>query len=149
MTGDGLRLRFQQDDDGTGELHASVRSQGFSGQGSAWFGAEQLERFASALAAYPLTEEARAGLAGGYWRDNRLEQVHLAISAYPLDSAGHIGVRVRVATTVSPSDRPQSQHVTEVELQTTYHELELFSRQLREHLAGEREDAVLRADTRT
>ncbi|WNG62277.1 hypothetical protein F0U59_51950 [Archangium gephyra] len=149
MAGDGLRLWFEKDDDGTGELHANVRSQGFSGQGSAWFGEERLERFASALAAFPLTEEARTGIAGGYWKDGRVEQVHVAISAYQIDQAGHIGVRVRVATTVGPFDRPLSQHMTEAELQTTYHELELFSRQLREHLAGEREDAVLRADTRT
>ncbi|OJT17347.1 hypothetical protein BO221_45320 [Archangium sp. Cb G35] len=149
MAGDGLRLRFEPDDDGTGELHASVGSQGFSGQGSAWFGAERLERFATALAAYPLTEEARTGIAGGYYKDNRLEQVHVAISAYQLDQAGHIGVRVRVATTVGPFERPQSQHMTEVEIQTTYHALELFSREFLEHLAGEREDAVLQADTRT
>ncbi|HEX5751192.1 MAG TPA: hypothetical protein VFZ09_33520 [Archangium sp.] len=149
MKDDGLRLAFEPDDDGTGKLHASVRSQGFSGQGSAWFGTEQLERFASALAAFPLAEEARTGLAGGYWRNDRLEQIHLAISAYQVDAAGHIGVRVRVATTVSPSERPQSQHMTEVELQTTYHELECFSRELREHLAGEREDAFLRADAWT
>ena len=146
MTGDGLRLRFQRDDDGTGELHASVRSQGFSGHGSAWVGAAQLERFASALATYPLTEEARSGLAAGYWRDDRLEQVHVGLSAYPFDSAGHIGVRVLVATPLGPSDRPLSRHVTEVELQTTYHELESFSRELRELLAGEREEAILQAD---
>ncbi|HYO71339.1 MAG TPA: hypothetical protein VEU33_35200 [Archangium sp.] len=149
MAGDGLRLGFDRDDDGTGELHVSVRSQGFSGHGSAWFGADQLERFASALAAYPLTEEARTGLAGGQWNGDRLEQVHLAISAYQIDHAGHIGVRVRVATAVSHSERPLSQHVAEVELQTTYHELQSFSRQLREHLAGQREDAILRADVWT
>ncbi|HEY0093995.1 MAG TPA: hypothetical protein VGB96_06710, partial [Archangium sp.] len=100
-------------------------------------------------AAYPLTEEARTGLAGGYWKDDRLEQIHVGISAYPIDPAGHLGVRVRVATAAGPSERPASQHVTEVELQTTYHELESFSRQLRELLAGEREDAVLRSDMRT
>jgi hypothetical protein len=149
MAGDGLTLCFEPDDDGTGELHVSVRSQGFSGEGSAWFGAERLERFAAALAAYPLTEEARTGLAGGYYKDNRLDEVHVAISAYQIDSAGHLGVRVRVATTVGVSARPQSQHVAEVELQTTYQELERFSREFLEHLAGQREDAVLRGDTRT
>jgi hypothetical protein len=149
MTDDGLRLRFAMDEDGTGALQASVRSQGFSGHGSAWFGVAQLERFASALAAYPLTEEARTGLAGGYWKDDRLEQVHVGLSAYPLGPTGHLGVRVRVATALGPSERPESQHVTEVELQTTYHELERFSGELRELLAGEREEAVLRPDART
>ncbi|WP_375769144.1 hypothetical protein NR798_47005 [Archangium gephyra] len=149
MAGDGLRLHFDFDDDGTGELQASVRSQGFSGYGSAWFSTAQLERFASALAAFPLTEEARKGLAGGYWKDGQLVEAHLGLSAYQIDHAGHIGVRVRVATPIGVAARPLSQHVAEVELQTTYHELESFSRELREHLAGEREEAVLNSDLRT
>ena len=146
---DGLRLRIHLDDDGTAELEAAVQSRGYRGIGSAWFNLAELSAFADALEAFPLTEEARCGLAGGYWSTSRrgeLEQVHLAISAYPIDAAGHLAVQVRVAAPLQAYDRPSARHAAEVELRTTYADLERFARAFRSLIAGERDEAFLAAD---
>lgn len=147
MTGDGVSLTFFLEDDSTGELHVTVRSKGFSGRSSAWFAVDELRAFASALAAFPVGEDASRGIAGGYFaRTGGLEQVHVAISVLPTDGRGTLGARVRVAT---PSPGAIAGHVAEVEFKTTYGALASFSAQLSRLGEGRVSEAALLADDAT
>src|SRR5262245_17985713 len=101
MSEDYLRLRFDDDGDGTGKLHARAEAHGFAGEGAAHFAIPRPQAFASSLLAFPLPAEPPASLAGGFWDKGKaktLEQEHLAITAYPIDKTRRIGVQVRMAT---------------------------------------------------
>jgi hypothetical protein len=129
-----LRLRF---DNEVGELFARAQADGFSGEGSAYFNIDEIEKFAIALGAFPLRSPAISG--GFLERDGagNLKE-HLGISLYAIDSRGHIRVQVRMSTTEHPGDtRPESRHAATVEIMTTYEPLSKFSRQLRALLRGD------------
>ncbi|MFD2453364.1 hypothetical protein [Ideonella paludis] len=65
---DALRLQFERDTDGTGELFAGIHSSGFAGSGSAWFLETELLELAKKLAvAFPLPDDAPLGMHGGFW----------------------------------------------------------------------------------
>jgi hypothetical protein len=142
-----LRVRFSDDGDGTGELNAYASSGCFSGTGRAYFHTGEVEEFASALAAFPITNDARPRIAGGYLRKTggpgELSQEHLGITVYPINSRGYIGIQVRMATTFCEGDRPESRESATVELVTTHIPLARFSRELIEVLRGSAEEAVL------
>ncbi len=142
--GHELRLRFRSDDDGTGELTVRVCSNGFAGAGSAWFGTEQLERFAATLGADPLPVPG-PGLAGGFFNtaDGRLDQEHVGIDVYSVGRRGEVGVQVRLMTALWPDDRPESRHAVRVELLTLHERLRRFSEDLQAVVAGNAAEAVL------
>jgi hypothetical protein len=66
------------------------------------------EEFADLIAAFPLPSK-KCSIAGGFWKDDNLDQEHLAIDVYPVDLRGHIGVQVRIATELWKESRPESQ----------------------------------------
>jgi hypothetical protein len=143
VTGSYLRLRFDDDGDGTGNL-PRAEANGFAGESAAYFGKGQLEDFATALAAFPLV--GRPTVVGGF-RDKvvqgRMEQEHLAIECYPFDAKGNLGLRVRMATELWTPSRPESQHMVALEIRTTYESLRYFSRRLQMLVRGETEEARL------
>lgn len=148
MKGSLLRLRFDDDGDGSGKLIARAEADGFAGEGGAYFNIAEIERFATALGAFPLPhDDERLSIAGGFWSQERrdhLEQEHLGISVYPADARrGYIGIQVRMATELSRGSRPQSRKSATVEVVTTYEPLSRFGKDLREVLAGKLKEAVL------
>jgi hypothetical protein len=151
MAGGYLRLRFQDDGDGTGELRVLAEAEGFSGQGAAYFNIGELEEFAKALAVFPLPlEDKRRSIAGGFWSEERrgeLDQEHLGISVYPADARrGYIGIQVRMATPAWQGTRPQSKEHVVVEIVTTYQPLSQFSRDLLAVLNGSIKEALLEGE---
>lgn len=146
---DSLRARFDDDQDGTGKLLVRVSAGGFSGEGGAYFVVGKLEDFAEALSVFPLSNERRPSIAGGFWSKElrgTLDQEHLAIQAYPVGLRGQIGVQVRMATELWGDERPESQNAVRVELLTTYERLARFARELKSLVRGTVEEAVLEGE---
>lgn len=145
-----LRLRFESDSDGTGELFADVTSGKFAGSSSAWFDAQQLGEFAQTLAsAYPLPSDAPLSLEGGYWAKSAavIEQLHLGLRFYPIGSIGKVGCRVILATPVyEGQDRPEAQSMVAVELNTYYEQLRTFAHSIEALAKGEILEAVLQVE---
>ena len=151
MAGSHLRLRFQDDGDGTGELFVRAEAEGFSGEGAACFDIGELEEFAKALRVFPLPpEDKRRSIAGGFGsreRQGELDREHLGISVYPVDAhRGHIGIQVRMATRAWPGTRPESQKRAVVEIITTYQPLSRFSADLLAVLNGSIKEALLEGE---
>ena len=141
---DYLRLSIEPDDDGTAELFAEVKSNGFAGMGSAWFDLRYLADFAQSLGnAFPL--ETALELTGGYWgKDGSgLTQEHLGIRFYPIGGSGKIGCQVRLATRTGPHDRAEEKHSVQVELLTYYQELQDFAAKIRNLATGQAHEAIL------
>lgn len=143
-----LRLRFEDDGDGTGRLVARAEADGFAGEGGAYFNIGEIEDFAKALSAFPLpNDDKRRSIAGGFWSQEqrgKLEQEHLGISVYLADARrGYIGVQVRVATEIWKGSRPESRKQAIIEVVTTYEPLRKFSEDLVAVLRGSVKEATL------
>jgi hypothetical protein len=148
MTSNYLRLRFQDDGDGTGKLIARAEADGYSGEGSAYFNIDRLEEFAKAIGAFPLpSSDERRSITGGFGKkdgDGDWEHEHLGIAVYPADALrGYIGIQVRMATEVWQATRPESQKTARIEVVTTYEPLSRFSRDLLSLLNGTIKEALL------
>lgn len=146
MNRNNLKLSLQADDDGTGELIAEVSANGFGGKGSAWFDLQRLVAFSEELLSYPIAPEKLPKIEGGFWSKEKkgiLEQVHFLLKIYPIGSTGKLGAKIRVATPRYESDRCDSQHIAEVEIETDYNALESFAGQLKQLAKLERSDATL------
>ncbi|WP_121455425.1 hypothetical protein [Acidovorax sp. 106] len=145
-----LRLWFEFDSDGTGELFAEVTSGKFSGTGSAWFDAQALLEFGETLAsAYPLPSDTPLSLEGGYWAKSGavIEQLHLGLRFYPIGSIGKVGCRVTLATPVHEGqDRPEAQSMVAVELNTNYEQLRTFAHSIEALAKGAIVEAVLQTE---
>src|SRR5437764_6442451 len=117
-----LKLAFAGDGCGTGKLFAEAETGGFAGRTSAYFDICRIEEFANAISEYPLPERLRCSLASGFGpgAPEPLDQEHLSIEVYPIDSRGHIGVQVRMATPLWDDMRRDSQRTATLELLTTY-----------------------------
>jgi hypothetical protein len=140
-----LKLAFADYEYGTGELFAYAETGGFAGRASAYFDIFRIEEFANALSEYPLPLRQRCSLASGFGprAPEPLHEEHLSIEVYPIDSTGHIGVQVRMATPLWNDTRPDSQRTAKLELLTTYEPLGRFSRDLLAVIKGTAEEAVL------
>src|SRR5215510_246081 len=128
-----LRLTFEPDSNGIGQLFAEVKSRGFSGHSSAWFHVDDLVAFARKLAtSYPLTPDAPLKLEGGYLKkiDGGIEQIHLGLKFFPSGSVGHVACRVSLTDPFSDHGRPDSESTVVVELGTTYEPLRTFAKSL-------------------
>jgi hypothetical protein len=142
-----LRLHFHDDGDGTGKLVARAEANGFAGESGAYFDKQQLEAFAGKVEAFPLI--GRPSISGGFYdreKPRQLKQEHLAIECYPIDTLGHLGLRVRLATELWPPSRPESQHVAALEILTTYEPLRQFSRGVLALLRGDAEEVTLEGE---
>lgn len=140
-----LKLGFADDGYGTGELYAEAETRGFSGRSAAYFDIEEIKEFAKSISEYPLPERRRCSLASGFGSKSpgELNQEHLSIEVYPIDSRGHIGVQVRMATPIWPEERLDSQRVAKLELLTTYEPIGRFGRDLLALMEGKADQAVL------
>ena len=54
----------------------------------------------------------------------------------------NIGIRIKVSTPVD-YDRPENQHMTEVEISTLYSELGLFAEHVTQMVKGQTKEAIL------
>jgi hypothetical protein len=144
---ESLCLKIAIDEDGSAELFASVKVNGFCGHGSAWIGPDELSELGAKLAtAFPLKES--LGICGGYWSSSEpgeLSQEHLALLFYPVSARGTVGCQVRLASPVQPSERPASRNLVQVELLTSYEYLQQFAETLVRLAGGQAPEAVLHA----
>ena len=145
--GNYLRVRFQDDGDGTGRLFARAEADGYSGESDAYFNIDEIESFARALREFPLPPgDQRCSISGGFGRPD--EQEHLAISVYSVDTKrGYLGIQVRMATPVWPHTRPESKKQVILELLTTYEPLAGFGRNLESLLRGSAKEALIKGDS--
>ncbi len=146
-----LRLRFDDEGDGTGKLLARAEVGGFSGEGRAHFSISKIEEFAKAIGTFPLSrQDKRLSIAGGFWsqiRRGELEEEHLGITVYPVNARGHIGIQVRMATEIQGGARPASQKLARIEVLTTYEPLSKLSRDLIALLRGKIKEALLEGES--
>lgn len=141
-----LKLQFESDGDGTGELFATFKANGFAGHGSAWFDIINLAETAKLFAKYPLPNNPEIFLAGGYWNNDKpatLKEELLYISAYPSNARGGIGVKIRVAYEATIGDGHVSLHRATGELSTSYEQLAQFSKSLIALAYGDVKEVIL------
>jgi hypothetical protein len=141
-----LRLHFEPDSDGTGELFVEVAHGAFAGVGSAWFNAQELRAFGEQLqTTFPIPAGAPLELRGGFWDSNAqaVQQLHVELRVYPIGGVGTVGFRVTLATPVHREERPDSQCTVAVELQTKYEQLRAFGEAVAGLVVGGSEPAVL------
>lgn len=145
-----LRLRFEDDNDGTGELFAEVHQGLFSGLASAWFAVEEVRAFGQALQdRSPLESGSPIKLEGGFWANagpTRIEHLHLGLAVYPIGSTGVVGIGVTLATQIHQFERPESRCSVTVELQTNYEPLRVFGRSVVALVTSKAEPATLLAN---
>ncbi len=143
-----LRLTYSRDDDGTGELFASVEAEGFSGRGSAWFNSDDLSAFCSRLGDYPLQAERLPRLEGGYWKSAGagLKETHLSVIVTPHDHSGSLRVIVTVAEPTYEGNAPGLSRRAHTWFLVGYNDLERFQAVLRNVLAGSANEAVLSSE---
>lgn len=142
MTHGFLKLGFA---DETGEPFAEAATQGFAAKAAAYFNIDDIKEFAKSISEYPLPDRRRCSLASGFGSRTPgvLHQEHLSIEVYPIDSRGHIGLQVRMATPVWPEQRVDSQRAAKLELLTTYEPLGKFDRDLLALMEGKTQEAAL------
>jgi hypothetical protein len=144
-----IKLRFVNDDDGTGKLLAQAIAGGFAGEGGAYFSIEEIEQFAKSIATFPLPVDPRPSLAGGFYRKDgseQLDQEHLGIVVYPIGGRGHIGLQVRIADEVWDHNRKEERRQVQLEIITTYEPLARFSRQIQSVVRGTAVEAALEGE---
>jgi hypothetical protein len=138
-----LRITYKRDDDGSGELFATLSAGDFSGKSSAWISESDVLKFISALGAFPIDPADEPLLQGGYWREGRLDQIHVRVRIEPNGPRGFLRVGVELATPIVPSQIPALQHSVCAQFLVTYGDLEQFQESFRVHLKGDRGEAVL------
>ena len=144
-----LLASFYDDGDGTGKLHVRATSDGFSGEGGAWFSNQKVLEFADGIAAFPISEKNPPALKGGFYKRDKsgeLDQEHLALAVYPIDRTGHLAVQVRIATEVWEQTRPESQRSVKLEIRTSYQPILQFSQDLKALVNGAVAEAVLHGE---
>jgi hypothetical protein len=122
---------------------------GFGTRGAAYFNISELRRLAQSLLAFPLPEQPRLKIAGGFFSKSNppvLEHELLSMEFYRVGSRGQVGVRVHGETEIWEGDRPESRNDATVELLTSYARLAAFSHELTELLAGARKEAILQGE---
>ena len=144
-----LLVSYYDDGDGTGKLHVRATSNGFAGEGGAWFSDQQVLEFADGIAAFPISEKDSPVIRGGFYKrdmSGELEQELLALAVYHIDRTGHVAVQVRIATEVWPPNRPESQQSVKLEIRTSYQPILQFSKDLKALVKGAVTEAVLHGD---
>lgn len=130
-----------------GRLVVTASANGFSGTAAAWFNGDTVRDFAHKITSYPLNPGDVAEIEGGFDGDDAfVENVHVAMRAYPVGSRGQVGLRIRLATEIQQSQRPEEQHHVRLELLTSYQRLAPFSTDLRALVDGTVDVARIDAD---
>jgi len=143
-----LILSFEDENDGSGKLTASVEANGFAGQGDAWFSHEQLRAFAEDCKVYPLAGTGPV-LNGGYWNDagSALLEVRLSIRFEPYDARGTILASVQLATGEHSDNSNECRQSATLRFYCNYDNLIKFAAELIS-LTGGGPDVVLRSSRR-
>jgi hypothetical protein len=143
-----LRLAIgYMDGDGTAQLNASVKCNGFGGNSSAWFSIPRLDEFSDLLLAYPLPGDGYPSLCGGFWSrtsPGEIDQLHVSLRVYPVGLRGAVGCLVTLRTPLNDGDKSKVASLVEVELRTSYEALADLSRGLKGLLRAELSEAILR-----
>jgi hypothetical protein len=145
-----LRLTLDADGDGTANVHATVKCNGFAGASSAWFDLLHLESFSQMLLAYPLPPDGVAPFQGGFWSKTKkgvLAQLLVSLKFHPVGLRGAVGCMVTLRTPLSDLDTTKVSSLVEVELRSSYQELSDFSKSLKHLARGEASEAILRGVT--
>lgn len=146
----GLRITYRPDDDGTGQIIATMKSGAFSAQGSAWFNPDQVkDTFVAGLRAFPLSSTNPPTIEGGFWKsgENVLDQCHLRIIIKPHNSRGTLLVQVDLASEFWKTPDADVQNCATIRFLTEYAAVGGFAEQLERVLDGEIEEAVLQGIT--
>lgn len=132
------------DGTGTGELTVRASFDGFSGVGAAYFGDDQLLRFAEQLLAFPLPEGNPVEVFGGFWSRTAdvLEEEHVGLRVLPVGRRGQVTIRTHLAT---PRGGVPVQEVT-VDVLTSYEALRRLSSDLAALVRGEVEEVGVKAE---
>lgn len=150
-----LRVIYRPDEDGTGEIIATVKSGAFAAQASAWFGRD-LRTFVANLRSFPLTSANPPTIEGGFWdkkgsgiwsERNSLKQCHLRISIRPHNTHGTLLVHVDLASPVLKTPDADLQNSATIRFLTEYAAVAGFAEQFEKVLDGARDDAVLQGNT--
>jgi hypothetical protein len=150
MSAAELRVTYRSDEDGTGQIFATVKSGAFSAQGSAWFNPDRVkDTFVTSLRAFPLTSANPPTLEGGFWdgRGNP-DQCHLRITVKPYNARGTLLVQVDLASEVWKTPDTDLQNCATIRFLTEYAAVDGFAGQFEKVLDGEMEEAVLKGTTR-
>jgi hypothetical protein len=151
MSAAELRIAYRSDEDGTGEIIATVKLGAFSALGSAWFNPSQVKKtFVTGLRAFPLTSAKPPMIEGGFWSSESqgsLDQCHLRIIIKPYSARGTLLVHVDLATEVWKTPDADLQNSATVRFLTEYAAVDGFADQLERVLDGETEEAVLKGIT--
>lgn len=137
-----MRLRYVRDDDWSGELTASIQSNGFAGCGSAWFSHSQIDDFLAQLEPCPIPDGDGPTLAGGYFnKDGSFLKKLLGIRIVAHNKTGVLRICVHL-TSDSAFGGEENQTLNAV-LLATYADIASFKSALAAHLAGKTDEAEL------
>lgn len=118
-----LRIWYEPEDAGHGELKAQAQSGNFAGHSSAWFNHSELIEFANRLASYPLPWGTAVILQGGYWgkaSSDGLTQTHLRLAFQPHDRTGRIRVSIILADPCEDTQAGELAQSADLHFLTTY-----------------------------
>lgn len=143
-----LILTYTPEDEFHGELHASIESAGYIGQGSAWFNADELRSFCAALGEYPISPETPPSLNGGYWDDSGqvLVHTHLGLTILPYDVRGSLTVSIQLSTPIHELEGQGLHRSVSSHFRTKYPSLERFRVSLLALVTSEANEAILLGD---
>jgi hypothetical protein len=144
-----LRVVYRSDEDGTGEIIATVKSGAFAAQGSAWFDRTHVKKtFLANLRSFPLTSANPPTIEGGFWNGRgSLDQCHLRISIRPYNTRGTLLVHVELASEAWKATDADLQNSATIRFLTEYAAVAGFAEQFEKVLDGAKDDAVLQGNT--
>lgn len=142
------RLTYRPEDNGHGQLHATVVSPPFAGSGSAWFTRETLKHeFISALREYPLSASKPPTIAGGFAGKSTgpgtPDQCHLRIVVKPYDARGSLLVSVHFASEFWDNSSKELQQSMTARFRVEYSAIDAFASEFEELLDGSGQTAIL------
>ncbi|WP_155520938.1 hypothetical protein [Ralstonia solanacearum] len=134
-----LRIRLENDPDGSGELFVEFSSHGFSGRSKAWFDLAQLEKQVERFSDFPLSLDCLPCIRGGYWNEDatQIQQEQVYLSAHPQGLTGNVVLEVRLATPLGNEMNPDLHCSASAELKATYQQLAEFAKNLGSLIHGE------------
>jgi len=146
MSASELQVAYQADDDGTGQIIATVTGE-FSARGAAWFNPIEVKRtFVTTLRSFPLTANNPALVEGGFGsteNPGNLEQCHLRIVVKPHDIRGTLLVHVDLSSEVWTTPDADLQNLATIRFTTEYVAVDRFAQEFQQVLEGGRDVAIL------
>ena len=142
-----LILTYAPENPFDGKLCVSIESDRYSGQGAAWFSANQLRSFCAALCDYPISSTSPPTLKGGYWGDDGkvLVQTHVGLTIAPFDARGGLLVSVQLSSPIRELEGHDLHRTLVTHFRTDYPSLDRFRASLLALVASETDAATLDA----